>query len=522
MTISLTASDIDSTLPLAADMIKELIRFGSVTTENLETLRAALAADCDWEGSEAIRAAARNVRANYSAFIISQIPVLYSPIIEAYARLAAGGQSSASTFEERFREVVDYWIDNNKYILSRGITTDTAGSSSGTGNPTIRRLAIDRDGFEIAPRYVAAISFEANRVQPNTTVGEEELLAKMSASYDLFSLDIAGESSGGPGVNRTFQMKNRDGRWVKNASFESPGTAGSLSAATTIGAWTIDSGAANLAIVADGYRESFTERSNGSKFMLRATNDFGISQAISAPVNLDAAYDCGFWCYPNATAVAGSGTLVLVMGSLSETFNVSDLTAGTWNFVGFDLTTPSLAKKLWGRNFAAGDAPVVSLTTGGTWAGQIDFDAFEMDEFLTINGTGWHFIPGSTVMGMSYANTFTDSFAGSDSVIQKHLFLGFRKQLPATANATQVTAAGGRTLTYAASGNTVTASSGDFAADGYKIGMLVTSAGTSSNNWTLALTNVSATVLTFASGVSNEGPLSATATLNATPPILDP
>ena len=82
--------------------------------------------------------------------------------------------------------------------------------------------------------------------------------------------------------------------------------------------------------------------------------------------------------------------------------------------------------------------------------------------------------------------------------------------------ATQVTAAGGRTLTFADVDDTVTASSGDFVADGYKPGMSLVVAGTTSNNGTYVITAVTATVITVeADDFVNEGPLSSTATLDA-------
>jgi hypothetical protein len=89
--------------------------------------------------------------------------------------------------------------------------------------------------------------------------------------------------------------------------------------------------------------------------------------------------------------------------------------------------------------------------------------------------------------------------------------------------AQQVTASGGRTLTFAANSPpsvpaTVTASSGAFTTtDGYKSGMTLTVAGSSSNNGTYEIATVAATVLTLKSteALVNEGPLSSTCTLNA-------
>lgn len=75
-------------------------------------------------------------------------------------------------------------------------------------------------------------------------------------------------------------------------------------------------------------------------------------------------------------------------------------------------------------------------------------------------------------------------------------------------------------VTFAASGHTITRIGGSFLTDGFAIGDVVTVTGSASNNGNLgALTNVSATVLTFASGITNEGPDTMGVTISASPAI---
>jgi hypothetical protein len=50
----------------------------------------------------------------------------------------------------------------------------------------------------------------------------------------------------------------------------------------------------------------------------------------------------------------------------------------------------------------------------------------------------------------------------------------------------------------------------------------LTVGGTSDNNGTYTIATVTATVITVAESLANEGPLSSTATLDATASILDP
>jgi hypothetical protein len=64
-------------------------------------------------------------------------------------------------------------------------------------------------------------------------------------------------------------------------------------------------------------------------------------------------------------------------------------------------------------------------------------------------------------------------------------------------------------VTFAAAGHTITRAgplAGSWISDGFAIGQSVTITGTASNNLTLTITALSATVMTFASGLVNEGP----------------
>ena len=60
------------------------------------------------------------------------------------------------------------------------------------------------------------------------------------------------------------------------------------------------------------------------------------------------------------------------------------------------------------------------------------------------------------------------------------------------------------TLVFAASGHTVTRNRGSWLDDGFRVGDAVTFSGTASNNLTATITVLTATVMTFASGLTNE------------------
>lgn len=75
----------------------------------------------------------------------------------------------------------------------------------------------------------------------------------------------------------------------------------------------------------------------------------------------------------------------------------------------------------------------------------------------------------------------------------------------------QATGSGGRTLTFAAAGRTITASSGSFITDGFLAGANVVVTGTTSNNGTYMILSLTATVITLTTNhtnLVNEGPIS--------------
>lgn len=77
---------------------------------------------------------------------------------------------------------------------------------------------------------------------------------------------------------------------------------------------------------------------------------------------------------------------------------------------------------------------------------------------------------------------------------------------------------GNPSLTFASSGHTITRGAGSWITDGFVVGDTITVTGSASNNTSTVVTGVTETVLTFASGMVNEGPVS-NVTVKATPTL---
>jgi hypothetical protein len=86
--------------------------------------------------------------------------------------------------------------------------------------------------------------------------------------------------------------------------------------------------------------------------------------------------------------------------------------------------------------------------------------------------------------------------------------------------ATQVVAAADRTIAFVAATDKIVASSGDFGADGYRVGRNVVVTGTASNDGTYPITAVSALEITVGGALTDEAAASSAATLNSPDVVL--
>jgi len=248
---------------------------------------------------------------------------------------------------------------------------------------------------------------------------------------------------------------------------------------------------------------------------LRFNDNGSLSQKLSvsnAQVDLNSPYKAGFWIYRESSC---DGTLTLAMGSTTKAVAMSTFSNSTWTW--FELDDD---EDLWPGNWL-NDEAAVSLTLASRTTGTFVCSNPHWGPMSLFDGL-WYFLPAGTSPHLLDDEITATSSIASDSKIQKHLAYAFGAYLPHRASVATITAAGGRTLTFATGPDTITASTGSFVTDGYVVGMKVVVAGTSSNDGTYSITAVAALVLTVSETLTAEGPLSATATLDGTPTIPDP
>lgn len=522
-----THNGVVSALQAVGDLFNQaFFLFGrETTTNNVVDLTDAVKAAATGPARADLEKRAELWRARYSQLVRGdEIRALFDPCFQAIlADLMTTNEGITDPQAGWSLMFEKYFIDNNYYFASRGITfAATPSSSSGTGGGTVLRLTKDRYGRTMegvtVPFTTRLRCVASNQDAP----GEESF----SIGGDLAAVDILQQGTSvtfvPPGLIRG---ANSDGNFLKNAGFGSGAAA--VADPSAITGWedvTGVYGSARYAIVSTNtYMSSVEEARTGVPLALQfkaGQSNHTIQKQLKG-INFYKPYLPSLRVRPGAALSAG--TLTVTWGSKSQSW---DLTALSGGLGAYTLIYPDLDEDLWGYNFAAGD-PYFKIGVSGVTDDTVNIDNVRFREMDFWGGTYWAVEPNATQFEAG-ANekifTFADTLAGSDSVLQRLFFYGYGLYMPAVGTATQVTAAGGRTLTFAdANPDTITASSGDFTSDGFEQGQKLTVAGTSSNNGTYTIASVTATVITLIATdtLAAEGPLSATATLDAGPQITD-
>lgn len=482
--------------------------------DNIQSLLAAV----QFPGDAGIRAAAFSYRRGLAASLVTLGRAMLDEVFRLYLVLA--GKPTSGSPLARWSDIVQYWADEGDFIEDPDIAT-TFSKTAGTGVVNAYVLNHDWLGIEMVTRTPGIWTFEVLSAEPGTQPGETQLVGTLAPRIDLFSLLHIGDGeSAGDGQAFRVDLKNGSGL-LQNANFSTPRATVAKGSLTSLAGWIDRDGAsfAKIAIVEDSYRQASDAalyyrqdiNNNPEYLCLEVDGNIDIAQYIG--LAFDKAYGVGVWLKKLNSA---TGNLILTCGAISRTFDISALTNNTWTFLPLvDASAdPRLNKNYWGRNLAS-PAAEYRLQTTSIATGQLRIANCRFVERQAINGSWIDFEPGNTFVQQDYIATLAFSYAIARRVIAAWLgyCYGPAAYLPA-AISSGITASGGRTLTFAAADDSVTASSGNFLNEGIRPGMLLTVTGTTSNNCvSKEILTVTATKITYDNTVVNEGPLSATATI---------
>jgi hypothetical protein len=448
----------------------------------------------------------------------------WTPHLLELARIAGIPERDPAQIVVKLRE--EYMVTNAMFILSRGLSFGSMAANTGTGNFVNNRLTVDAQGQILENVFTEAK--KAIIVADQGQVDEHEELLEyrgVEAEPDFLSLQGSGMIQRVPLISAGTRFSQR---FVQNPSFSdftgtapTAGVPSTPASTTELTGWVITT-VGNARVLLDTPTPYRGFPGDTTPYALRFTADNKIVQTLQDTIR--PRFERGVPIYVQFAVYRESscdGNLILRFGAITITIAMSTFTNSTWEIYRLTIGTNN-----WYENFKK-DGFTVELELSGRSTGAVVLDDLIVAPFYNIDGTWYAPVGGSTSALYGCYTTWTDALAGSEAVYQYLLFRSGLGYLRATAVATQVSASAAPTLQFAnvGSSDTITRSTGSFVTDGYKVGMLVTIAGTSSNNMTTGpIVTVAATVLTFGAttALTNEGPLNATATLNATPPLLDP
>lgn len=460
-------------------------------------------------------AGANTFRARANAAFAAASLVL-GPALRDYA-LQITGEPVASD-QQALDVLYKHFNDNSYSIQARDFTFATPPSFSGTKGH-LYRLTLDENGYDLeAQTPDKKVLICTANAETGAKRHEErfKLYSATKRAVDFFDLPGGSQQTRAGLIalsSRTSLLKNSGFTAYTWATAPTTGSDQTGVSGDSITSWTPTTSITNFQLTVDTVAEQLSGVT--TPIGVRYLGNDKLSQALTVGnVTISAAvpYLLEVWVYRESSC---DGDLTLALGSNSVTVDMTTLTNSAWNRVAL-----TLDENLWPKNWAE-DAADVEIQLSSRTTGTFVLGRVVLAPGFLFDGCWYWLSSGVTPFALDDTVTWTDSIS-TDSKIQKWLVYTYGRYLPAWPDATEVTASGGRTLTFAASGKTITASSGSFVTDGYKVGMLLTVAGSGSNNSTFTITAVTATVITVSETIVDEGPISSTATLNATATISDP
>lgn len=507
---------------LALKFLNEVERLGHTLTPNLADIEDALVAAIEGEFTPSLVAAIRRARAQVHAAATSPdaAAAVWAPVIADALRTA--GLTPQADPVAMLADLRRYMAEAPIHIKARDITYGSPSAGSNTGNGSLLRCTVDKFGYPLPTGPEA----KRARVEEDATGGTGSV-RPYGESLVLYGSPPARDNlaafAGSGFAVAIPSLHPLSARLIRNPGFDTSPVSSddtSPSSTTAISGWVIGNSASNIKMRSSGALQfGGYPGEPATKWSVEFEASDSLAQTIAeespgVAFSRDVPYVVAVRWKRLASA---TGNLTLALGTSSTTATIGSATNDQWNLLYLPLT-----EDVYYEQFKESSLDL-TITVASLATGTVVVDHVVVAPMALVDGTFYAAVSGSTpwLVGDSY--TWTDSEAGR-AILAFWLWIAFGAAgyLPSVEDATEVTAAGGRTLTFAASDDSITASSGSFVSDGYKPGMLLTAEDTSSNDGTYTIATVTATKITVTGALADEGPLSATATLNATAALPDP
>lgn len=506
-------TEIETQLKNACAYLEAVRIRGAVTsTYNVGALLDTFVQSLEGEFAGSALAAAEVLRGAYaSALTPARVQAILGPLLrEEGRRIGSPLTNLYSLLAPGVGSIYRDFIDNDRRLVSKSPTFGSVSAGgSNVGDGTMLRCTVDAEGQTLEGYY-------SPKDTPVTAECVQDANSGATRGEEVFRLygrpqgrDAIDERGSGADLTVASASSNATQAVLNNPSFSQVTPTTNDATVTNLPGWDVTTSIGNFETVSDD-----TYRPLGSETTARAIR-FTADDTLTSANRLRGINRTRPYVVQIAFKRESScdGTLTLSVGAQSEAVTLSAQS-------GWTVLRMTIGTKCWPQNWDQNDVKL-SIALSSNTTGTLLIDDVVVVPMVAHDGLYYMPVGGATRFLIGDTFTFSDSETGA--IVQRWISRGWPgRYLPAVPDATQVTASGGRTLTFATAGDTITASTGDFAADGYEAGMLLTVAGTSSNDGTYTITNVTATVITVSENLTNEGPLSSTATLDATASITDP
>jgi hypothetical protein len=301
-----------------------------------------------------------------------------------------------------------YFMENGKRVASRGfVFGSVAAGGSNVGNGALNRLNVDAWGqiveSQTADAKLARCTKDSAKGAP---LGEEEFsLEGATAGRDALEELGSGKRKDEPLV--ALSSRTAQGFGVQNPSFSTSTPTAPTTAPTDLGGWTASNtiNGTNYNVNTDTPYRAYEGDTTPAYLRCLATS-WTLSQ------NLDtngAVFDDSTPYYVHVAVrrqSSADGNLVLTLGRVSTTVDLTTLTNNVWALVKIAGTSSS-----WVKNFGQVNCTLSIARSGGT-TGSVDLDDVVVGAYQSFDGGYYAMVGGATAFQLEDKFSFTDQELG--------------------------------------------------------------------------------------------------------------
>jgi hypothetical protein len=413
---------------------------GWSTTPNLLDAKDALITSLDGVHTpKALPVLERLVQAPIAGVLSKQtLQQVFRPFLWELGRVISAPEMAAGRAPSDgmlIRRIRDYMVAQgpDETILSRGMTIDSSGTTTGTGDGVINRLTVDRYNYALECTGGEAKTFVCDKDQ--TTQGtrqhEEEFRLDFAPAWE----DSLYWTGSGPRNARLKCLHAASSGILRNPSFDLPGGVSDDTAPTSttaISGWTIASAAANFKLrSAAGYTYRGYPGAPSTQYGLQFVGNDTIAQILRTeqpgrgfdqrvPVYAQVAYQ---------RKGSATGNLNLHVGSQSSTAVIGSATNDAWAILRLALGT-----KCWYDNFRE-DALDIKLVVDSLATGTVVVDDVIVAPMSMLDGTWWAAVGGAASFLLGDQVAFTDADGGTRALHSYWLWRAWEHELAVLAEA---------------------------------------------------------------------------------------